>query len=227
MFPILQSVKHCSLVSAYRPGNDTKKTDRGSVFRTTAAHCHFQYGCSTSLKAHLLWKPVDNKVSAPFYFTFIFLVCQKSWQSLLTLLAERSGKTFVGKTSKSCCHLLSEAETKKSFILFPNISFLLFTFFSHPIVTSPRFWFHRELSPVISQSILQRASIFHCPFGVCLTKSRYSVELSMTLNHAHLLISPCLCCQRNAAVVSFRNCSPGLSLDFAFPLTSLWETSDY
>lgn len=109
---------------------------------------------------------------------------------------------------------------KESFIYFPKVSFLVFTFYCHPIVTSPTFSLSFLHFLAITQNILRGASVFHKSSGVCPTRSYYSVELSVTLNHARLLISPCLCCQHNAVVVSFKNCSPGLSLFFAF-LTSL------
>lgn len=112
--------------------------------------------------------------------------------------------------------LLSKAVTKSHSYLpqkFPSYcSFHLF-----PIVRSPTFLFGFRNSflhffcNISSQNILQWTSS-----TIPLMKSHYSVELSKTLNHAHLLISPCLCCQHNAVVVSFlkKTCMPGF---FAFP----------
>lgn len=126
---------------------------------------------------------------------------------------------------KDICGIASVKDSnKKSFISFPKVSFLVFTFF-FPTVTSPTFCLVSRrafsFSSVSFLNILQGASIFHNSSGVCLMKSHYSVELSTTLNHAHLLISPCLCCQHNAVVVSFKNCSPGFFSFLCLPLTSL------
>lgn len=137
----------------------------------------------------------------------------------INIVSRVEWKDICGIDFQVCRHLLSKQKQKvihmcsKSFpLVFPILlSYLLLPF-----------WCHKERSPVISQSILQGASIFHNASGVCLMRSRYSVELSMTLNHAHLLISPCLCCQHNTVVVSFKNCSPGLSPFFAF-LSHLFE----
>lgn len=69
-FKSLSSIAVWYLHRGYWPGKDTKKTDRGSVFRTTAAHCHFQNGYSVSPETHLLWKPFDNVVHCFISSTF-------------------------------------------------------------------------------------------------------------------------------------------------------------
>lgn len=88
---------------------------------------------------------------------------------------------------------------------FPKASSSVFTFCLFLYSTS-----------VISENIFQGTSIFHNSLGAHFMKSWYSVELSMTFNHAYLLISLCLSCQHNAVVVSHEIAGHVFSLSLLF-----------
>lgn len=100
-------------------------------------------------------------------------------------------------------------KNKRLFMSFPKASSSVFTFCLFPYSTVP-------VVSVFSENIFQGTSIFHNSLGAHFMKSWYSVELSMTFNHAHLLISLCLSCQHNAVVVSHEIAGHVFSLSLLF-----------